>query len=105
MGQSCRTPCALNVTAASDFTVTYSLAGHLPQTVTVGVARPSSAPANAEAVPTNTAPLIEPNPVFAQLERAPPTSPAKKQPPKKKKSPTSAAPAVAAPAAPPAAPK
>jgi hypothetical protein len=95
LGQSCRTPCALNITAAGDFTVTYSLAGHLPQTVTVTVARASDLRPDPE-VPTASTPLIEPNPVFAQLERAPPPVPAKKQPTKKKASP----PPPAAPTAP-----
>ena len=35
LGGTCRTPCALPVEAAGDFTVSYALNGYLPQTVTV----------------------------------------------------------------------
>jgi hypothetical protein len=76
-GQACKTPCALNVPMEGDFTVTYSLAGYLPQTVAVSVTQGGDVreAGDSGAVPP---PQLNPNPAVAQLEPAPPPRPAKK---------------------------
>ena len=85
LGPSCRTPCMIPVPADRAFTVNYSLNGYLPQVVQVaprnatdvgavdvagGVADTFGAPAPAEVVP---------NPVYAQLQPAPPPAPVRKK--------------------------
>ncbi|HZP74936.1 MAG TPA: hypothetical protein VFB45_02220 [Pseudolabrys sp.] len=84
-GQSCRTPCALDVPAGQATSVTFTLAGYKPETVPV------------EAVQGGGYPQLSPNPVTAELEAAPPPprkpAVAKKKVAKKKPAPkTSAAP-------------
>ena len=68
-GQSCRTPCAQAV-VGTEFTVTFTLAGHQPQTVPVRIS------ASTEPVDPNTgvqpAPRMVPNPVFVELQPAAP---------------------------------
>lgn len=93
IGPGCRTPCMIPVSAASDFTVTYSLPGYLPQTVGVRLRERSTF----EFGPTE----VTPNPVIAQLEPAPPPPRVKKRRPGKKRAPTKGP----APAVPPPAPK
>jgi len=92
-GQSCRTPCSLDVPAGQATSVTFTLAGYKPETVPV------------EAVQAGGSfPQLSPNPVTAELEAAPPApkKPApKKKPAAKKPAPktsTSAPPPAAAPA-------
>jgi hypothetical protein len=63
LGQSCRTPCELAVQSGDDLAVTLTLSGYQPQTV--AVQREGSA-------------RLAPNPVYVELEPAPPASPAKK---------------------------
>ncbi len=80
LGGSCRTPCALPVTGASEFTVTFTLAGYLPQTVPVQFVPPQD-----PRVDPN--PRLDPNPVYAALPAGSPTKPrgsVKKKPVAKK---------------------
>src|SRR5262249_43751367 len=70
LGQSCRTPCQLRVQPGSEFSVTLTLSGYQPQTVSV---HPRAASA---------APRLAPNPVHVDLQAV---APPKKPVPKKKK--------------------
>ena len=76
MGPGCRTPCMIPVTVDREFTVTYTLSGYLQQSIAV---RPRER-STFEFGPTE----VTPNPVFAQLDRAPPPVPPKRRPGKKK---------------------
>jgi hypothetical protein len=69
-GGVCRTPCTLSVFGTNDFTVTYTLDGYVPQTVPV-----RSIQAVRSAMIDLTPSRLDPNPVFAQLEPAPPPAP------------------------------
>jgi len=71
IGPGCKTPCALELIPSGDFTVSFSLDGYQPQTVTV-----TSKPA--ESIGYSSVQLA-PNPVMAQLEPAPPPQPVKKK--------------------------
>lgn len=85
IGGGCRTPCTQTVALASDFTVSYSLNGYQPQTVTVHP--------NPNADTSSGGALLDPNPAFAQMQ------PAAAPPPKptaKKRKPRPAQPAAAA---------
>jgi hypothetical protein len=81
LGPACRTPCMIPVPADRDFTVSYSLNGYLPQAIQVGPR--SAAPgydvagAPSETYATAT-PELTPNPVYAQLQPAPPPGPSRK---------------------------
>jgi hypothetical protein len=66
-GGVCRTPCTLSVAGTDDFTVTYTLDGYVPQTVPIRLIQPMRS-----AMIDLTPPRLDPNPVFAQLEPAPP---------------------------------
>jgi len=77
LGSSCQTPCALELAANSDLSVTFSLNGYQPQTILVkpaaaGLVEPGVYPTAA----------LAPNPVLAQLE---PIAPAPKTKPKQRK--------------------
>src|SRR5438105_13565346 len=64
-GQTCRTPCALAI-AASEFTVSFTLAGFQPQTVPVRVVQANEPPdPNTGQAP---APRLVPNPVYVELQ-------------------------------------
>jgi hypothetical protein len=76
-GGTCRTPCSQSVALASEFTVTVSLNGYMPETRTV---KPVSAEANAGS--SGAAALLDPNPLFVELK---PNAPPPKAPPKKKR--------------------
>ncbi|MFN3657813.1 MAG: hypothetical protein ACK4UO_11215, partial [Pseudolabrys sp.] len=65
-GQTCRTPCALALPTGSPVTVTFTLAGHQPETETLELVQE-----------TGQAPRLRPNPVFAELTPALPPAPAK----------------------------
>ena len=106
-GQTCRTPCAQAI-ASNEFTVTFTLAGHQPQTVPVRIS------ASTEPIDPNTgvapSPRLVPNPVYVELQPAAPPPPAarKRAQAPKRQQPTAArqpaaAPAPAAPAPAPAA--
>ena len=69
-GGFCRTPCALPVPLNEGFTVTYTLDGYLPQTVSVRSIRPEKS-----ALIDMTPARLDPNPVLAELQPAPPPEP------------------------------
>ena len=69
-GGLCRTPCALPVPLNEGFTVTYTLEGYLPQTVSVRSIRPEKS-----ALIDMTPARLDPNPVVAELQPAPPPPP------------------------------
>jgi hypothetical protein len=99
VGPSCRTPCSLAVTD-SEFSVTFSLPGHLPQTVPVKVVAPADADPNS----ADFTPRLVPNPVFVELQPIGPPPSIRKRPPPAKKKPRPAprpAPTARAPAPPP----
>jgi hypothetical protein len=77
LGQSCRTPCQLRVQPGSEFSVTLTLSGYQPQTVSV---RPETDGASA-------APRLAPNPIHVDLLAVA----APKKPVPKKKKPVAAA--------------
>jgi hypothetical protein len=89
-GQSCRAPCALALPTETPLTATFTLNGYLPETDTLDPVSITGGP-----------PQLQPNPVSAELELAPPPAkaakPAKKPAPKKKTAAT-AKPAAANPA-------
>jgi hypothetical protein len=73
LGQTCRTPCSLAV-PASEFTVSFTLPGHQPQTVPVRTV--AIDPVDADAGQAG-GPRLAPNPVFVELQpEAPPPPPA-----------------------------
>ena len=77
-GQTCRTPCTLEVTA-SEFSVSFALPGYQPQTVPVRVVT--------SAEPDGEASRLVPNPVFVELlPHGPPPAVAKKPAPAEKAS-------------------
>jgi hypothetical protein len=76
-GQTCRTPCSASVPMSGDITVSFALNGYLPQTVPVRLVPPED-PRSESEVDANW--QFRPNPVYAELEVAPP-------PPKKKAAP------------------
>src|SRR5260370_37963388 len=70
LGQSCRTPCQLRVQSGSEFSVTLTLSGYQPQTVSV---RPEAGGASA-------APRLAPNPIHVDLQAGgPPQKPGSKE--------------------------
>lgn len=89
MGQSCRTPCTVNIPIPeTDFSVSYTLNDFLPVTIPVRV---SGNPAGFLTPGTT---RIEPNPVVAELQPiAPPPKPPRK-PSRPKPKPAAAPPAA-----------
>jgi hypothetical protein len=71
VGPGCRTPCAVNVPADREFTVSFSLNGYVPATESVKPVLADDARVDIEA-PTQPTVELAPNPVFAQLQPAPP---------------------------------
>jgi hypothetical protein len=69
-GAICRTPCDMDIPITPEFTVTYSLDGYLPQTISVREIQPPRS-----ALVDRTPPRVEPNPVLATLMPAPPPEP------------------------------
>ena len=88
-GQSCKTPCSLEVPAAESFSVSYTLANYQPLTVPVQV---THQPGDLTSPATTTA---DPNPVVEELQPATPPKPVRKKP-RKRRAPKAAAPAPAA---------
>ena len=85
-GQTCRTPCSLSLNADTPLSVTFTLAGHLPETEQI------------EVIADGGSVRLRPNPVMVELSAAPPSAkkPAPKKPaPAKKKPVASAKPAAA----------
>jgi hypothetical protein len=78
LGQSCRTPCELEVQAADEFSLTLALKGYQPQTVSVRKDAPDSS-------------QLAPNPINVELQPVP--SIAKKRAALKKKPAVAAKPA------------
>jgi hypothetical protein len=80
LGPSCRTPCMLPVAADRDFTVNFSLNGYLPQSIPVRPRGSDNFRPDIEGG-AGAAPVAEvtPNPVYAQLELAPPPAPVAKK--------------------------
>jgi len=70
LGASCRTPCMIPIAADREFTVTYSLNGFMPQAVTVVPRAPDMTTPDIGAPPP--AAELSPNPVYVQLQPAPP---------------------------------
>jgi hypothetical protein len=107
-GQSCHTPCALPVTS-TEFAVTFTHPGYLPQTVAVRAA-PMPEQNNPFAGPPEL--RLLPNPVFAELQRSAPPPRARNTPavaqskpkPAQRAAPTAMAPPPPAPAPAPASP-
>ena len=81
LGPTCRTPCMIPVPADRSFTVSYSLNGYVPQEIQVGPQTGGGgydvAGAASEGYATAT-PELAPNPVYAQLQPAPPPGPSRK---------------------------
>jgi len=75
LGSSCQTPCSLELAASSDISVTFSLDGYQPQTISLKPAAATGPGAPGTVV-------LTPNPVMAQLE---PVMPAAKKKPKPRK--------------------
>ena len=98
-GQSCKTPCSLSVPAADNFSVTFSLPKYQSETVQVQVQRQTPEYAAPDSQSPSIAPvLIEPNPVYAELQPAQPSKKGKAAPktaaaPKAKRPKASVAPA------------
>lgn len=86
-GPGCKTPCSVKVVAGDNLSVTYTLAKYEPETVPVQVVKQTGAP-----------PVLDPNPVVAELRPATPPKKTRKRAPAKRAAPK------AAPAAPAAAP-
>lgn len=79
-GETCKTPCSLSVVAAENFSVTFSLPKYQPETVPVQIIRDPSGPGV----------VVDPNPVYAELQPALPTKKGRAAPkaaPKAKKPP------------------
>jgi hypothetical protein len=105
LGQSCRTPCSLAV-SANEFTVSFALQGYQPQTVPVRVVSSTEVSPEGE----TGAPRLVPNPVFVELQpggapgRRPPAVAQSKPKPKPAAAPRPAAPRPAPTAMAPSAP-
>jgi hypothetical protein len=95
-GGSCVTPCRLNIAVAGPFTVNVALNGYIPQSVPVRVVQPDDPRLGSADAGNET--HLDPNPVYVELQPAPPPAP----PPRKPK-PKPKRPAVAQRAPPPAA--
>jgi len=82
LGPRCRTPCMIPVPADRSFTVSYSLSGYLPQAIQVGPGAASGPGYDVAGAPSDgyATPMAEltPNPVYAQLQPAPPPAPSRK---------------------------
>ncbi|MDE2375955.1 hypothetical protein [Bradyrhizobium sp.] len=89
LGPGCKTPCSVTVPLPdASFSVSYTLAKHLPATVPVNVLRHPGDFTTPASVTT------DPNPVFAELQPAPPPKPVKKPHRPKRPKPAAAAPAA-----------
>lgn len=90
-GQSCKTPCSVEVPAAEAFSVSYTLANYQPLTVPVQVTHQAG---DFTSPPTTTA---DPNPVVGELQPATPPKPVRKKPRKRRVPKTATAPAASSP--------
>jgi hypothetical protein len=73
LGPGCRTPCIVNVPATDSFSVTFSLTKYDPQTVPVQMTQTNGVDENGNPLPGGY--LVEPSPVFVQLELSKPVRP------------------------------
>ena len=80
LGPGCRTPCMLPVPADREFSVSYTLNGYLPQTVAVTPRQFDNVRPDIGSPPPS--PEVTPNPVYAQLQPAPPPAPNRKRAPR-----------------------
>ena len=94
---ACRTPCRLTVPTTGPFAVNIALDGFIAQSVPVRIVAPDDPRLGAGEEAASGAVRLEPNPLYVELERAPPTAPPPVQK-KKKKAPTTAARRTAPPA-------
>jgi len=82
LGTACRTPCMIPVPADQSFTVSYSLNGYVPQTIPVGPRGVEGGGVDVAGAPSDgyssAMPELTPNPVYAQLQPAPPPAPSRK---------------------------
>jgi len=101
-GAGCRTPCMLSVPGSGTFSVNFALTGYLPQSVPVRVSIPQPSWDVSEAGVAESV-SIDPSPVFALLDLAPPPpAPPKRRKPAPRPQQPQAAPAPTfGPAAPP----
>lgn len=69
-GASCKTPCSLPLPAAENFSVTFTLPKHKPETVAVQVTRQQADYTDPDSQGASIGPalLIEPNPIYAELQ-------------------------------------
>ncbi len=88
-GETCKTPCSLSVAAVENLSVAFSLPKYQPETVPVQIIRDPSSPGSV---------VVDPNPVYAELQPTLPTKKGAKAAPKAKK--PRPAPAAAEPAEP-----
>ncbi|HLH90234.1 MAG TPA: hypothetical protein VKX28_17425 [Xanthobacteraceae bacterium] len=95
-GGSCVTPCRLNVAVTGPFTVNVALNGYIPQSVPVRVVQPED-PRLGSGDGAGNEPHLDPNPLYVELQPAPPPAPPPRKPKPRKH------PAVARRAPPPAA--
>lgn len=107
-GQSCQTPCSVSVPAENNFTVTFSLPKYQSETVPVQVVRQGASTDIPDSQGAGAGILIDPNPVYAELQPALPgkgggraKSAPKPAPKAKKPAAAAAAPAESSPFPPP----
>jgi hypothetical protein len=77
-GGSCVTPCRLNVAVTGPFTVNVALNGYIPQSVPVRVVQPED-PRLGSGDSANE-PHLDPNPLYVELQPAPPPAPPPRKP-------------------------
>jgi hypothetical protein len=85
LGETCRTPCTMQIGAGNDFTVSFALNGYVPQTLTVHSTMSEGG------FMTAPAPLLTPAPLYATLEPVAPQANAQKPPPRQRSRPAAAA--------------
>jgi hypothetical protein len=83
LGPACRTPCMIPVPADRGFSVSYSLNGYVPQTIQVTPRTVTDnvvdmAGGSSDTFGTTMQVEVTPNPVYAQLQPAPPPGPSRK---------------------------
>jgi hypothetical protein len=93
LGQSCKTPCSVEVPTTESFTVSYTLANYQSLTVPGQV---THHPGDLTSPATTTA---DPNPVVGELQAVTPPKPARKKRRKRRAPKAAAAPATSSPAA------
>ena len=96
-GQSCKTPCTVNVTTTESFTVSFTLPKYEPLTV------PAHVTYEGGSLITQGTVTVDPNPIVGELKPMAPPKPVRKRVrrprPKAAAAPAAAAPAASAPAA------